>query len=84
LAGVKVTLDNGTSVVTGPDGAYAFTGLEDGSYQVCFTSEGHKPTKKDAGDDAKDSDADPATGCADPRQLGKDKRDDQTVDVGFA
>ncbi|MCR6489483.1 carboxypeptidase regulatory-like domain-containing protein [Amycolatopsis sp. OK19-0408] len=84
LAGVKVTLNKGTSVVTGPDGAYAFTGLEDGSYQLCFTAEGKHPTAKDKGDDAKDSDADPATGCADPRQLGPDKRDDQTVDVGFA
>jgi len=84
LAGVKATLANGTSVVTGPDGAYAFTGLEDGSYQVCFTAEGHEPTKKDTGDDAKDSDADPATGCADPRQLGPGHREDQTVDAGFA
>jgi hypothetical protein len=84
LAGVKATLGNGTSVVTGPDGAYAFTGLEDGTYQVCFTAEGKHPTGKDTGDDAKDSDADPATGCADPRQLGPGKRDDQTVDVGFA
>jgi hypothetical protein len=84
LAGVKATLANGTSVVTGPDGAYAFTGLEDGSYQVCFTAEGHKPAKKDAGDDAKDSDADPATGCADPRELGAGRREDRTVDVGFA
>ncbi|WP_329053613.1 carboxypeptidase regulatory-like domain-containing protein [Amycolatopsis sp. NBC_01488] len=84
LAGVKAVLNNGTSVVTGPDGAYAFTGLEDGTYQVCFTAEGKHPTVKDAGDDAKDSDADPATGCADPRRLGPGKRDDQTVDAGFA
>jgi hypothetical protein len=88
LAGVKAVLKSGdkevASVVTGPDGAYGFDGLEDGSYQVCFTADGHKPAPKDAGDDAKDSDADPATGCADPRQLGADKREDRTVDVGFA
>jgi hypothetical protein len=84
LAGVKATLNTGTSVVTGPDGAYAFTGLEDGTYQVCFTADGRHPTKKDAGDDAKDSDADPATGCADPRTFGPGKRDDPTVDAGFA
>lgn len=87
LAGVKAVLKNGgevASVVTGPDGAYAFTGLEDGTYQVCFTAEGRKPTAKDAGDDTRDSDADPATGCADPRPLGPDHRDDRTVDVGFA
>ncbi|WP_439385023.1 DUF7850 domain-containing protein [Amycolatopsis lexingtonensis] len=84
LAGVKAVLSNGVSVVTGPDGAYAFTGLEDGSYQVCFTADGRKPTKKDAGDDARDSDADPASGCADQRTLGPGARDDHTVDVGFA
>jgi SdrD B-like protein len=83
LAGVKVTLNTGTSVVTGPDGAYAFTGLEDGAYQVCFTTDGRHPTKKDAGDDALDSDVDPA-GCADQRTLGPGHRDDRTVDAGFA
>ncbi|MEV4143260.1 SdrD B-like domain-containing protein [Amycolatopsis sp. NPDC049691] len=88
LAGVKAVLKSGdkeiASVVTGPDGAYGFDGLEDGSYQVCFTAEGKHPAPKDAGDDAKDSDADPATGCTDPRQLGPEKREDRTVDVGFA
>ncbi len=81
LAGVKAVLKDGPSVVTGPDGAYAFTGLEDGTYEVCFTAEGHTPTKKDAGDDTRDSDVDPS-GCV-SRTLGPGNRDDRTVDAGF-
>ncbi|RSM45451.1 DUF11 domain-containing protein [Amycolatopsis balhimycina DSM 5908] len=89
LAGVKVTLKNGAtevaSVATGDDGAYAFDGLEDGGYQVCFTPPpGEHLVPKDAADDAADSDADPATGCTDVRQLGQGKREDRTVDAGFA
>jgi len=89
LAGVKAVLKGAggeevASVVTGPDGVYAFDGLEDGTYQVCFTADGHHPTAKDAGDDTRDSDADPASGCADPRTLGAGKREDRTVDAGFA
>jgi hypothetical protein len=72
------------SVVTGIDGSYGFDGLEDGTYQVCFTADGHHPTAKDAGDDTRDSDADPASGCAEPRTLGPGKREDRTVDAGFA
>ncbi|MEU4248569.1 SdrD B-like domain-containing protein [Amycolatopsis sp. NPDC026612] len=89
LADVKAVLKDAdgkevASVVTGPDGSYGFDGLEDGTYQVCFTADGRHPTAEDGGDDARDSDADPASGCADPRTLGAGKRDDRTVDVGFA
>ncbi|MEQ0559498.1 SdrD B-like domain-containing protein [Amycolatopsis sp. NEAU-NG30] len=88
LADVKVTLKKGgevATVVTGGDGAYAFDGLEDGGYQVCFTPpSGLHPSPKDQGDDATDSDADPATGCTDVRQLGAGRREDRTVDAGFA
>ncbi|MEV7092794.1 SdrD B-like domain-containing protein [Amycolatopsis sp. NPDC051045] len=89
LAGVKAVLKDAggkevASVVTGSDGSYGFTGLEDGTYQVCFTSDGHHPTARDTGDDVRDSDADPASGCADPRTLGPGKRADHTVDIGIA
>ncbi len=89
LAGVKVVLKDASgkevaSVVTAADGSYGFDGLEDGTYQVCFTADGHHPTAKDAGDDTRDSDVDPASGCADPRTLGAGKREDRTVDAGFA
>ncbi|MDQ7809979.1 SdrD B-like domain-containing protein [Amycolatopsis sp. A133] len=89
LAGVKAVLKDASgkelaSVVTGPDGTYGFNGLEDGTYQVCFTAEGRHPTVKDTGDDPRDSDADPASGCADPRTLGPGQREDRTVDAGFA
>lgn len=89
LAGVKVVLKDKAgkelaSVVTGPDGTYGFDGLEDGTYQVCFTAGGHHPAARDAGDDTRDSDADPASGCADPRPLGAGHREDRTVDAGFA
>lgn len=89
LAGVKVVLKDASgkqvaSVVTGPDGAYGFDGLPDGTYQLCFSAEGRHPTAKDTGDDARDSDADLVSGCADPRTLGPAKREDRTVDVGFA
>ncbi|WP_410637638.1 SdrD B-like domain-containing protein [Amycolatopsis sp. lyj-346] len=89
LAGVKAVLKDAdgkelASVVTGPDGAYGFDGLDDGTYQVCFTADGYHPAPKDTGDDARDSDTDPASGCADPRTLGTGKREDRTVDAGFA
>ncbi len=89
LAGVKAVLKDAggkqvASVVTGPDGSYLFDGLEDGTYQVCFTLDDHHPTARHAGEDTRDSDADPASGCADPRTLGPGKREDRTVDVGFA
>ena len=89
LAGVKAVLKDAggkevASVVTGSDGSYGFTGLEDGTYQVCFTADGRQPTARDTGEDVRDSDADPASGCAEPRTLGSGRREDHTVDIGFA
>ncbi|MBE8521919.1 hypothetical protein ILP97_31290 [Amycolatopsis sp. H6(2020)] len=75
---------------TGPDGKYLFDGLKDGSYQVCFDIAhlpvpvaDYKLTKPDAGDDTKDSDADPATGCTPVVQLGVGKRENLTLDAGL-
>ncbi|SDX09283.1 Cna protein B-type domain-containing protein [Amycolatopsis xylanica] len=94
VPGVKVTLKDGAgkdlgSTNTGPDGKYVFDKLPDGTYQVCFdvanlpdAVKGYKPTKPDAGDDTKDSDAD-ATGCTKTTVLGPDKRDDPTLDLGL-
>ncbi|ADJ50965.1 hypothetical protein AMES_9139 [Amycolatopsis mediterranei S699] len=89
LAGVKVVLKDASgkqvaSVVTGSGGTYGFDGLADGTYQVCFTAEGRHPTARGVGDAARDSDADLVSGCAEPRTLGPAKREDRTVDVGFA
>ncbi|MFJ4103724.1 SdrD B-like domain-containing protein [Amycolatopsis japonica] len=95
VPGVKVTLKDGTgaekgTTTTGTDGKYLFDKLPDGTYQVCFdlanlpaAVEGYKPTKPDAGDDALDSDADPATGCTKTTVLGPDKRQDLTLDAGL-
>lgn len=88
VPGVKVTLKDGASTTTGPDGKYLFDNLPDGTYQVCFdvanlpeAVKGYVLTKVDAGDDTKDSDAD-ATGCTKTTTLGPDKREDLTLDAG--
>ncbi|MFD8499967.1 SdrD B-like domain-containing protein, partial [Amycolatopsis sp. NPDC059657] len=90
VPGVKVTLKDGASTTTGPDGKYLFDNLPDGTYQVCFdvanlpdAVKGYVLTKVDAGDDAKDSDADPGTGCTKTTTLGPDKREDLTLDAGL-
>ena len=73
IAGAAVTLlgEDGAAlanVVTGADGGYAFTGLASGTYTVRFpqdpAGDGLVFTAPDLGDDATDSDADPATGAA--------------------
>jgi hypothetical protein len=75
---------------TDKDGKYLFTDLPDGEYQVCFNADpqtglvaGRKLTKPHVGDDGKDSDADPATGCTHVVKLSKDKRVDLTLDAGL-
>jgi len=69
---------------TGPDGYYAFTGLDTGSYIVEFTKPaGSDPSPQDQGaDDALDSDADPLTGrtMVFPWTAGEILR---TIDAGF-
>ncbi|MCP3805227.1 carboxypeptidase regulatory-like domain-containing protein [Allokutzneria sp. A3M-2-11 16] len=90
VPGVTVTVkdDKGTEVgktTTGPDGKYLFDKLPDGTFTVCFAATGDlQLTKANAGDAGKDSDADPATGCTEPVTLGPGKREDLTVDAGFA
>ena len=95
VAGVKVTLKSGDgatagTTTTGADGKYLFDGLNDGTYSVCFDMAtlpadyaGYTLTAKDKGDDAKDSDADPATGCTPTTTLGASKREDLTLDAGI-
>uniref|UniRef100_UPI002449404E SdrD B-like domain-containing protein n=1 Tax=Amycolatopsis kentuckyensis TaxID=218823 RepID=UPI002449404E len=92
---VPVVLKDGdgkqlASTKTGPDGKYLFDGLKDGSYQVCFDIAhlpapvaDYKPTKPNTGDDTKDSDADPASGCTPVVQLGVGKRENLTLDAGL-
>ncbi|MEC3981537.1 DUF7850 domain-containing protein [Amycolatopsis sp. H20-H5] len=85
VAGVKVTLLDGAgkllaTVTTGADGAYLFTELHAAGYEFCFDAAGRQLTRRDAGDDTKDSDADPATGCTGIVQLDQDNR---TLDAGL-
>ncbi|GGU51282.1 SdrD B-like domain-containing protein [Lentzea flava] len=75
---------------TDKDGKYLFTDLVDGEYKVCFNADpqtglvaGRQLTKPHVGDDGKDSDADPASGCTHVVKLGKDKRVDLTLDAGL-
>ncbi|WP_181773936.1 DUF7850 domain-containing protein [Amycolatopsis pittospori] len=95
IAGVKVTLKDasGTAVgtlTTDAGGKYRFAKLKDGIYQVCFDISALPPeyagygyTKKDAGDDAKDSDVDPANGCTATTAVGPKKRQDLTLAAGL-
>ncbi|OXM51093.1 hypothetical protein CFP75_15305 [Amycolatopsis alba DSM 44262] len=95
VPGVKVTLKDASgtalgTLTTDADGKYRFTKLKDGIYQVCFDISSLPPefagyifTAKDAGDDAKDSDADPATGCTATTTVGPRKRQDLTLAAGL-
>lgn len=91
VPGMKVTLKDasGTTVgtaTTDAGGKYLFGKLKDGTYQVCFDLNalpGYAFTTKDVGDDAKDSDADPATGCTATTTVGPGKREDLTLDAGI-
>ncbi|RAP42560.1 hypothetical protein BYZ73_05095 [Rhodovulum viride] len=88
-AGVLVTLLNGDGSATGrttvtdADGKYLFDGLEAGQYRVQFDEvAGFDFTTADAGDDALDSDADPATGLSHIIDLGAGEID-LTIDAGL-
>nr|WP_244162615.1 SdrD B-like domain-containing protein [Amycolatopsis regifaucium] len=95
VAGVKVTLKDASgtalgTLTTDAAGKYRFAKLKDGIYQVCFDIgalppefAGHAFTAKDAGDDAKDSDADPANGCTATTTVGPKKRQDLTLAAGL-
>ncbi|MET8757653.1 SdrD B-like domain-containing protein [Lentzea sp. NPDC004782] len=90
---VKLVDDKGTvvgTVKTGTDGRYEFPGIPDGTYKVCFDMgalpgayAGYVATKPNVGDDAKDSDVDPATGCTPPVTVGVGKRENLTLDLGL-
>jgi hypothetical protein len=83
LAGVTVALSDGSRTMTGPDGRYVFDDLPDGTFTVCFVlPSGYRFTSVNAGEDSMDSDADPATGCTQPVNLGIGNRDNLTVDAG--
>ena len=87
--GVKASLVLGgdgvaATAVTGEDGTYLFDNLGDGGYQVCFEIEAPRVvTKPDAGDDTRDSDADPTSGCTPATTLSATRPEDHTLDVGF-
>jgi uncharacterized repeat protein (TIGR01451 family) len=87
--GVKASLVVGgdavaATTVTGEDGTYLFDNLGDGGYQVCFAIEAPQAaTKQNAGDDTKDSDADPTSGCTQTTTLSATRPEDHTLDVGF-
>ena len=91
IQGVTVTLKdaNGDTVgttTTDANGAYSFTDLTPGDYTVVFTKPSNDWTisPKDQGsDDAKDSDADAATGETNAVTLSSGETDD-TVDAGMS
>jgi len=89
LSDVVVRLYDAASNVVGTTtssatGAYAFTNLAPGIYSVGYAlPAGYGGTQANAGNDATDSDADPATGRTAPFLLASGQAD-PTVDAGFA
>jgi uncharacterized repeat protein (TIGR01451 family) len=93
VGGIPVTLKDGAggtvaTVKSADDGSYLFDKLKDGTYQVCFDvsrlPDNLTVTTRAAGDPAKDSDADPATGCTAAFTLGGAHRENLDVDLGLA
>jgi hypothetical protein len=94
IAGVPVKLvkaggGDAGATTTGADGAYSFTGVPDGAYQICFDPKRFPPaytggqwSKPHAGDDAKDSDIDLATSCTPTVTVGVGHREESTLDAG--
>ncbi len=96
VAGVKVTVKDGEDTVVGTDttdatGKYLFENLPDGRYTVCFdlanlpdaVGDYTATTPNTGADDTVDSDAAAGTGCAEPVELGVNKRQNLTVDAGL-
>ena len=91
IDGVTVTLKdaNGNTAgttITDANGAYSFDDLEPGDYTVVFTKPGSDwniSPKDNAGDDTKDSDADPNTGETDTVNLSSGEND-PTIDAGMS
>ncbi|MCB8925924.1 MAG: carboxypeptidase regulatory-like domain-containing protein [Ardenticatenaceae bacterium] len=88
VPGVTVDLYDGSgnlidTTTTAFDGSYGFTNLVPGDYYVDVTPPaGYIITTQDAGDDALDSDIDPATGETIPTTLDPNE-DDPTWDAGL-
>ncbi|WP_233157328.1 MULTISPECIES: SdrD B-like domain-containing protein [Amycolatopsis] len=94
-SGVPVKLlraDGGeeATTTTGADGQFRFTGIPDGTYQVCVDRgalpapvAGYQFTRPRAGESTKDSDVDLVSGCAPPVVVGVGHRDG-SVGVGLA
>ena len=90
LAGVLVTLKDGIGntvafTTTDANGAYSFDTLVPGDYQVVFTLPGPDwsfSPQDQGGDDALDSDADPATGAS-PTIVLASGEDNDTIDAGL-
>ncbi|NIH86685.1 SdrD B-like domain-containing protein [Amycolatopsis granulosa] len=90
---VKLIRPDGTvesTTATGADGQYRFTGMPDGTYQVCVDRAalpapvtGYQFTRPRAGESTKDSDVDLASGCAPPVAVGAGHRDGGAVGVGL-
>ncbi|NYI88932.1 hypothetical protein HNR02_002255 [Amycolatopsis endophytica] len=90
---VKLLRADGTeesTTTTGADGQYRFSGMPDGTYQVCVDRAalpspvtGYQFTRPRAGESTKDSDVDLATGCTRPVSVGVGSREDNTVGVGL-
>ncbi|MFE0020009.1 SdrD B-like domain-containing protein [Amycolatopsis sp. NPDC059021] len=95
VRGVRVLLksaggDTVATTTTGTDGKYLFDKLKPGTYQVCFdvkalppTHSGYLPTRPHLGDPARDSDADPATGCTPPTTIDAAHRENLALDLGL-
>ncbi|SMC93164.1 SdrD B-like domain-containing protein [Kibdelosporangium aridum] len=84
LAGVQVTLGT-QKVFTAADGRYMFEGMPDGKYAVCFGKHADFDfVTPNTGDDSKNSDADPKTGCAPEVSVGPGTRSVLSVDAGFS
>jgi len=72
------------STLTDADGMYAFVGLEPGTYSVLFPElPGSTRTSTDTGDDATDSDADPAMNGMTRQYTLAPNEFNMTVDAGF-
>jgi LPXTG-motif cell wall-anchored protein len=89
LPGVPVSLGttktDSIKTTTASDGRYMFEGMPDGKYQVCFGGfSDYVVTTPNTGDDNKNSDADPVSGCAPEVTLGPGNRSILSVDAGMA
>ncbi|MEE4311778.1 MAG: SdrD B-like domain-containing protein [candidate division KSB1 bacterium] len=90
IPGVTVELYNNVNFdelidmdVTDANGLYSFPNVNPGTYKVKFyPPAGYEPTSQNQGDDAKDSDPDPATGMTDFITLLPEESN-PTIDAGY-